>query len=69
MAYVVPGDAAFSLKDLMHFVNTHQMLAAYKRPKYYRVCSGLPHTATGKLQRAMVREQVLADFEAGLLHR
>lgn len=69
VAYVVPGDAAFSLKDLMHFVNTHQMLAAYKRPKYYRVCSGLPHTATGKLQRAMVREQVLADFEAGLLHR
>ena len=69
VAYVVPGDAAFSLKDLMHFVNTHQMLAAYKRPKYYRVCSGLPHTATGKHQRAMVREQVLADFEAGLLHR
>lgn len=69
VAYVVPKDSNFSLKGLIHFVNNHHMLAAYKRPKYYRICDQLPHTATGKLQRALVREQVLADFEAGQLHR
>lgn len=70
VAYVVPRDGSdFSLKDLMRFVNGHQMLAAYKRPKYYRVCDHLPHTPTGKLQRAIVREQVLSDFETGQLHR
>ena len=53
----------------MHFVNNHQMLAAYKRPKFYRICDSLPHTPTGKLQRAVVREQALQDFAMGLLHR
>ena len=69
VAYVVPKDSSLTVKDLVHFVNNHQMLAAYKRPKFYRICDSLPHTPTGKLQRAVVREQVLQDFEMGLLHR
>ena len=69
VAYVVPKDSSLTVKDLIHFVNNHQMLAAYKRPKFYRICDSLPHTPTGKLQRAVVREQVLQDFEMGLLHR
>ena len=69
VAYVVPKDSNLTVKDLIHFVNNHQMLAAYKRPKFYRICDSLPHTPTGKLQRAVVREQVLQDFEMGLLHR
>lgn len=69
VAYVVPKDSSLTVKDLARFVNNHQMLAAYKRPKFYRICDSLPHTPTGKLQRAVVREQVLQDFEMGLLHR
>ena len=69
VAYVVPKDSSLTVKDLIHFVNNHQMLAAYKRPKFYRICDSLPHTPTGKLQRAVVREQVLQDFAMGLLHR
>lgn len=69
VAYVVPKDSSLTVKDLARFVNNHQMLAAYKRPKFYRICDSLPHTPTGKLQRAVVREQVLQDFAMGLLHR
>lgn len=69
VAYVVPKDSSLTVKDLIHFVNNHQMLAAYKRPKFYRICDSLPHTPTGKLQHAVVREQVLQDFAMGLLHR
>ena len=69
VAYVVPKDDKLTVKDLIQFVNGHQMLAAYKRPRYYRICDKLPHTATGKLQRAVVREQAVIDFASGLLHR
>lgn len=69
VAYVVSKNSSLTVKDLVHFVNNHQMLAAYKRPKFYRICDSLPHTPTGKLQRAVVREQVLQDFAMGLLHR
>ena len=69
VAYVVSKNSSLTVKDLVHFVNNHQMLAAYKRPKFYRICDSLPHTPTGKLQRAVVREQALQDFAMGLLHR
>lgn len=69
VAYVVSKNSSLTVKDLVHFVNNHQMLAAYKRPKFYRICDSLPHTQTGKLQRAVVREQALQDFAMGLLHR
>ena len=69
VAYVVSRNSSLTVKDLVHFVNNHQMLAAYKRPKFYRICDSLPHTPTGKLQRAVVREQALQDFAMGLLHR
>ena len=55
--------------NLIRFVNGHQMLAAYKRPKYYKICEKLPHTPTGKLQRSIVREHAAEDFAQGLLHR
>ena len=51
------------------FFQHRLMLAAYKRPRYYRICDRLPHTATGKLQRSVVREQAVIDFASGLLHR
>ena len=69
VAYVVSRNSSLTVKDLVHFVNNHQMLSAYKRPKFYRICDSLPHTPTGKLQRAVVREQALQDFAMGLLHR
>lgn len=69
VAYVVSRNSSLTVKDLARFVNNHQMLAAYKRPKFYRICDSLPHTPTGKLQRAVVREQALQDFAMGLLHR
>ena len=69
VAYVVPKDENLTVKDLVHFVNGHPMLAAYKRPKFYCLCKELPHTATGKLQRAVVRSHAPEDLENGLLHK
>lgn len=69
VAYVVPRDGRLTVKDLIRFVNGHQMLATYKRPKYYKICEKLPHTPTGKLQRSIVREHAAEDFAQGLLHR
>lgn len=69
VAYVVPKDDRLTVKNLIRFVNGHQMLAAYKRPKYYKICEKLPHTPTGKLQRSIVREHAAEDFAQGLLHR
>ena len=69
VAYVVPKDDRLTVKDLIRFVNGHQMLATYKRPKYYKICEKLPHTPTGKLQRSIVREHAAEDFAQGLLHR
>lgn len=68
-AYVVPKGDGLTVRDLARFVNAHPMLAAYKRPKLYCLCKELPHTATGKLQRAVVRKQAPADLEKGILHK
>ena len=69
VAYVVPKDESLTVRELVHFVNAHPMLAAYKRPKFYCLCKELPHTATGKLQRAVVRSHAPEDLENGLLHK
>jgi len=68
-AYIVPADDKLSAKDLSKFVNAHPMLAAYKRPKFYKFVKELPHTATGKLQRFKVKLKALEDLKNGLLHR
>ena len=69
VAYVVPKDDTLTVKELVRFVNAHPMLAAYKRPKFYCLCKELPHTATGKLQRAVVRNHAPEDLENGILHK
>ncbi len=70
VAYVVAKEGAnLQVKDLVQFINENHMLATYKRPKLYKICQTLPHTATGKLQRALVRIQAIEDYANGLLHR
>ena len=70
VAYVVPKEGIeLTPKDVAQFVTSNEMLAAYKRPRYYKICDKLPHTPTGKLQRAKVRAQAVTDFAEGLLTR
>ena len=69
-AYVVfkPGYTT-TIRDLSKYVNSHPMLATYKRPKFYRICESLPRTATGKLQRFEVKKMVEDDYSNGLFKR
>jgi acyl-CoA synthetase (AMP-forming)/AMP-acid ligase II len=71
VAYVVPAAGAVDLDvaALDAHCRAHPMLAAYKRPRAYRLLDSLPMTATGKKMHFRVREGAVADAAAGLLVR
>jgi acyl-coenzyme A synthetase/AMP-(fatty) acid ligase len=51
------------------FCKQHRMLAAFKRPRFYRFVDTLPMTATGKKVHYKVRAQVEKDHADGLLEK
>jgi acyl-coenzyme A synthetase/AMP-(fatty) acid ligase len=51
------------------FCKGHPMLAAFKRPRFYRFVDALPMTATGKKVHYKVRAHVQEDAAAGLLEK
>ncbi len=67
VAYVVADDPALSPAALEAHCHGHPMLAAYKRPRRYRIVSELPMTATGKKVHYQVRELALRDHAEGRL--
>jgi len=76
VAYVVPangdqdgGAPRPTVADLDAHCREHPMLAAYKRPRAYRLVDSLPMTATGKKMHFRVRETAIADAASGLLER
>jgi fatty-acyl-CoA synthase len=59
-AYVViRGDAEPSTEDLQEFVRGR--LARFKVPRRVELVPGLPKTATGKIQKFVLREQALSE--------
>ncbi len=68
-AYIVGKDAALTEEDVIAWCRQSPMLSAYKRPRYYRIVSELPYTATGKKQHYILKQQAEKDMEAGLLKR
>lgn len=69
VAYVVRKRPSLSAQEMDQFCRNHPMLAAYKRPRYYRFMDALPMTATGKKVHYKVRAKVDEDAAKGLLER
>jgi acyl-CoA synthetase (AMP-forming)/AMP-acid ligase II len=69
VAYVVTRDGSLDPAALDDHCRNHPMLARYKRPRAYCLLDQVPVTATGKKRHFRVREQVVADAQAGRLHR
>jgi acyl-CoA synthetase (AMP-forming)/AMP-acid ligase II len=69
VAYVVASEPTLDAAALDVHCREHPMLADFKRPRAYRFVGALPMTATGKKVHYRVREQAVADAEAGLFLR
>lgn len=69
VAYVVRKRPALTAQEMDAFCKQHPMLAAFKRPRFYRFVEALPMTATGKKVHYKVRARVQEDAAAGLLEK
>ncbi|WP_238996564.1 class I adenylate-forming enzyme family protein [Paenibacillus pinistramenti] len=68
-AYIVKADPALTARELNKYCSNHPMLAAYKKPRYYRFIDELPYTATGKKKHFVVKAMAAEDQKNGLLER
>ena len=59
-AYVVLRPGA-DLDEIALRAHLEQRLARYKIPRYVELCDDLPRNATGKVLRAVLREQARQD--------
>jgi len=59
MAFVVIADPATDEDHIVQYLEEH--LARYKIPKKFRFVTGIPRNATGKIQRAQLRDLAAAD--------
>lgn len=69
VAYIVSENDALTAADLHHYCTEHEMLADYKRPRYYRFIDELPYTATGKKKHYLMKQQAEQERKKGLLKR
>jgi acyl-CoA synthetase (AMP-forming)/AMP-acid ligase II len=69
VAYIVRRDPGLTAQACEEHCRSHAMLAPYKRPRAYRFVDSLPFTATGKKMHYRVKEQAVADRDAGLLEQ
>lgn len=65
VAYVIKSDPALTTEELNRYCGNHAMLAAYKKPRFYRFIDKLPYTATGKKKHFEVREMAKEDQKQG----
>ena len=68
-AYIVRADQSLDGIEISRFCDSHPMLPAYKKPRYYRFVDEIPMTATGKKMHYQLRETAAADLAAGRLIR
>ena len=64
LAYVVPVPGAHVDPDAV-LAHVRSRLARYKAPKQVIIADTLPRTASGKLQKNVLRERALKELEAG----
>ncbi|MGH3094772.1 MAG: class I adenylate-forming enzyme family protein [Streptosporangiales bacterium] len=69
VAYIVTRGDVATASALDEHCRTNPMLAGFKRPRAYRFVQALPMTATGKKMHYKVKQDAVADAEAGLLER
>ncbi len=68
-AYVVRNDDTLTVAELEEFCKNSNMIANYKRPRYYRFVSEIPLNATGKKLHYKIKEIAKNDLLNGLLIR
>ncbi|MGH3425626.1 MAG: class I adenylate-forming enzyme family protein, partial [Nocardioidaceae bacterium] len=69
VAYVRRGNDGLDAAACDAYCREHRLLADFKRPRAYRFVDTLPMTATGKKVHYKLREQAVADSEAGLFEQ
>ncbi len=68
-AYIVKNDDALTVAELEDFCKNSNLIANYKRPRYYRFISAVPVNATGKKLHYKIKEIAKEDLLNGLLIR
>ena len=68
-AYIIKSDDSLTVSELDEFCKQSSMIANYKRPRYYRFVSSIPHGATGKKLHYKMKEMAKNDLFNGLLIR
>lgn len=68
-AYIVKNDDSLTVAELEDFCKNSNMIANYKRPRYYRFISEVPVNATGKKLHYKIKEIAKEDLLNGLLIR
>ena len=66
-AYIIPADSSVTVAELLEYCAASPNLSKYQTPKYYRFVPELPHTATGKKQHFIIKQQAEEDLKNGLL--
>lgn len=69
VAYVIPEDDSLTVAELMEYCSASPDISKYQAPRYYRFVTELPHTATGKKQHYIIKNQAKQDLKDGLLLR
>lgn len=65
-AFVVPADSTLTIAELRTYCVREARLPACQRPREYHLVRALPHNATGKLQRRLLRDAVRQHPPGGL---
>ena len=68
-AYVVKSDDSLTADELDKFCKDSNMIANYKRPRYYRFIASIPLNATGKKLHYKIKSMAQDDLRNGLLTR
>lgn len=68
-AYIVKNDDSLTVAELEDFCKNNNMIANYKRPRYYRFIAEVPVNATGKKLHYKIKEIAKNDLINGLLIR
>src|SRR5690606_19785584 len=63
MAVVVSKDPGLTADELEDFCKNHEGLAGYKRPRSYSFVDALPRNASGKIQKFLLREQLVQSVK------
>lgn len=65
-AYIVPEEhETITAQEIALFCSECPLLSKYKKPRFFRLVTEIPMTATGKKKHSVLRQMALEDFHAG----